>query len=315
MALNSAYFDDTDENLSLSSKLKNLEADAVEIYDKINKYKTRLLDSNPEEKSISSIIEVALNTAKNDSHSIQSLLLEVKEKINAFESYYADVFGRENEEGEIEGGLKKEINTRRSQLDEFKTKQEKQYEALNKEIESLLPGATSAGLASAYYDLKKSFDTPIKFYSGLFYISILLLTITALFSISQEIGWFHIKFIDTSNLNSLMSNLLYKLPIALPVLWLTIFASKRRSEASRLQQEYAHKEALAKSYQGFKTQIESLNEQDPSLMTKLLSSAIDAISKNSSETLDNKHGDKLPTHEVLDNLVGSMEKLKKALTQ
>jgi hypothetical protein len=101
----------------------------------------------------------------------------------------------------------------------------------------------------------------------------------------------------------LLANLIYKLPILLPLLWLAIFASKRRSEDRRLQQEYAHKEALAKSYQSFKMQIETLQSQDDVLMKELLQNAIRAIAFNASTTLDGKHGDRVPVLEALDTLV------------
>jgi len=175
-----------------------------------------------------------------------------------------------------------------------------------------LPGATSAGLASAYSEMKESFNTPIKNYSKLFYGAISALMLISFISITQDLGLFFIKFVDVSDFAKLISNILYKLPIIIPVLWLTLFASKRRSEALRLQQEYAHKEALAKSYQNFKMQIEELEQSDPELMKKLLSSAIDAVSKNASDTLDKNHGDKTPAHEGVDGLINSIEKLKKA---
>ena len=60
-----------------------------------------------------------------------------------------------------------------------------------------------------------------------------------------------------------MTHLLYSTPVLGPVLWIVLSASKRRSEFQRLQQEYAHKEALAKSYAGFKEQIDSLDKDDP----------------------------------------------------
>ncbi|MBO7926048.1 hypothetical protein J5X91_07135 [Pseudoalteromonas sp. K222D] len=231
-----------------------------------------------------------------------------------FREYHSDVFGIKNDEGNFEGGLKAEIITREKHLEEFKKQQELKYKTLNDEIESLLPGATSAGLATAYHDLKESFNTPIENYSKLFYSSISVLVLVAFLSITQEVGFFFIKFVEITDLSKLASSILYKLPIVLPVLWLTLFASKRRSESQRLQQEYAHKEALAKSYQNFKMQIEALGQSDPDLMKKLLSSAIDAVSKNASDTLDKKHGDKSPMHEGVDGFLSAIERTKKAVT-
>ncbi len=101
--------------------------------------------------------------------------------------------------------------------------------------------------------------------------------------------------------------LLQRLPIVLPVIWLAIFASKRRSEAERLKQEYAHKEALAKSYQSFKLQIEELDgENKEPLLEKLLAVAIDTIATNASNTLDKKHGDNAPLIGVFDKAIDKL---------
>ncbi|WP_024460746.1 hypothetical protein [Marinimicrobium sp. LS-A18] len=311
--LEAYYFDDSEQE-SLNTRITHLESSIEENYKRFNQYKMELFDGDSENNSISSEIKDALELAEQDSENINQLLSDVKSKLLDFKQYHADVFGTKDDEGNFKGGLKDEINARKEHLDEFKKKQELKYRTLNEEIESLLPGATSAGLASAYYELKKSFDEPIKNYSRLFYASIATLMLVALISITQEAGWLYVRFVDVTNFSKLFSNILYKLPIIIPVLWLTLFASKRRSESLRLQQEYAHKEALAKSYQNFKTQIEALNQTDPELMKKLLISAIDAVSKNASDTLDSKHGDKTPAHEGVDGLISSMEKVKKVFT-
>jgi len=311
--LETNYFDDSEEE-SLRTRINNFEEKLEENYLKIQKYRVDLLDGGSSSESIASEINNALELAETESETIKRLLNEVKIKLNDFKDYHSDVFGIKNDEGSFEGGLKAEIVAREKHLEEFKKQQELKYKTLNDEIESLLPGATSAGLATAYHDLKESFNTPIKNYSRLFYCSIFTLVLVAFLSITQEVGFFFIKFVEVTDLSKLLSNILYKLPIVLPVLWLTLFASNRRGETQRLQQEYAHKEALAKSYQNFKMQIEALDQSDPELMKKLLSSAIDAVSKNASDTLDKKHGDKSPMHEGVDGFLSSLERVKKAVT-
>ncbi|MFB2685940.1 hypothetical protein ACE02B_12130 [Shewanella mangrovisoli] len=308
--LNLSYFDDSEKE-SLSSKVNRLEDEIERNCQQIMDYKARLLEGDSNSLSISSEIEIAFEKAVSNSQEISSFLQEVKSRVFDLKSFHVVVFCDKNEKGEFEGGLKSEIAAREKHLDQFKKVQEEKYKALNDEIESLLPGATSAGLATAYHDLKVSFDNPIKNYSRLFYGSILFLIAVAFVSVTQEFGWFYVKFVNVTDLTNLFSNILYKLPLVIPVIWLALFTSKRRSETLRLQQEYAHKEALAKSYQNFKTQIEALDQSEPELMKKLLSSAIDAVSKNASDTLDKKHGDKTPVHEGVDGLISSMEKLKK----
>ena len=84
---------------------------------------------------------------------------------------------------------------------------------------------------------------------------------------------------------------------------MAVFSSKRRSEVQRLQQEYAHKEALAKSYDSYKTQIEQLEKGDQAMLLKLIENSIQTIAHNASETLDGKHGDGTPFQELLKMLL------------
>jgi len=81
---------------------------------------------------------------------------------------------------------------------------------------------------------------------------------------------------------------------------LVIFISKRRNEVLRLEQEYAHKEALAKSYDSYRQQIEKLQqEQQNKLLPILLEKMIIAISLNPAETLDKGGKDKTPIEELM----------------
>lgn len=310
--LKQQYFDGTESEEALESRVASMFASISDQYEKISEYHNELLSSGSD--SIKELIAEAKNESEQNKDSIESMLHDAEKQIHALKVFYKDVHGTENDDGKLTGGLKQELVDRKAELDRFKEQQQTRYKALNDQIEELLPGATSAGLATAYRAMRKSFSKPIKQYSYLFYSSVAVLTITTLVS-SIDSFWTAnevIKFVDITNLSELLNSLIHKLPIIVPVLWLAIFASKRRSEAQRLQQEYAHKEALAKSYQNFKTQIDNLNVPDKKeeLMEKLLSAAIDAVAANASDSLDKKHGDKTPAHEGLDKTVSSLEKLK-----
>ena len=89
------------------------------------------------------------------------------------------------------------------------------------------------------------------------------------------------------------------------MLWAALTVSKRRSEMHRLAEEYAHKEALAKSYDGFKKQIIELGKEDNQLMAGLLAAMLKAVSLNAAKTLDGKHGEKMPVQEVIEETVKS----------
>ncbi|CCQ12024.1 hypothetical protein PALB_29250 [Pseudoalteromonas luteoviolacea B = ATCC 29581] len=309
--LRKQYFEGTETEDAIQAKIDEMVTKLEKYYLQISDYHTELLESGSD--SIKTQVATAKSEAENDAESIGELLRETEKQLSFLQSFYKDVRGKEDEEGNLVGGLKAEITSRQKDLDAFKVKQEERYNALNEQIEELLPGATSAGLAAAYRAMRKSFTKPIKQYSRLFYVSIAVLSLTAFISIIDGV-WTadsFIKFIDVTDYKNLLSNLTHKLPIILPVLWLALFASKRRSEALRLQQEYSHKEALAKSYQNFKNQVDNLHsDKKEELLEKLLGAAIDAVAANASDTLDKKHGDKTPAHEGLDKTVSSLEKLK-----
>ena len=109
-------------------------------------------------------------------------------------------------------------------------------------------------------------------------------------------SWLSIEPLDSGDPVNLLAGLIYRLSVLAPLVWLTFFVSKRLSEAQRLKQEYAHKEAVAKSYESFKQQIDKLNlDAEKDLLIKiLLKTSIEAIGFNPSKTLDKKHGDKPP---------------------
>ena len=79
---------------------------------------------------------------------------------------------------------------------------------------------------------------------------------------------------DVKDWETISKNLVGRLPIYIPILWLALYASKRRSEYQRLQQEYAHKEAIAKSFDKYKKQIEDLDNEDPELQKLLMQALI-----------------------------------------
>lgn len=293
----------TDEETSLQEKLRGLEQTIDEQHSKIDGFYSSLL---VDEGSIKSKIEEAQQLIITTNLETQQISDDLSQKLSELKDFHKKIFGEPNAEGDVENGLKFEINERKNNLDSLITTQTNQYQAIKANIESLLPGATSAGLASAYHDLSVSFVKPIIIYTRLFFLSIVVLLGLALYFTNQNAILTDVPTAtsDITIFKDIGIFLLQRLPIVLPVIWLAIFASKRRSEAERLKQEYAHKEALAKSYQSFKLQIEELDgENKEPLLEKLLAVAIDTIATNASSTLDKKHGDNTPLIGVFDRTI------------
>ena len=92
------------------------------------------------------------------------------------------------------------------------------------------------------------------------------------------------------------------------MVWAALTVSKRRSEMHRLAEEYAHKEALAKSYEGFKQQIIDMDINTKAMLAELLEVLLKAVSLNAARTLDGKHGDKMPVHEAIEKAMKNATK-------
>jgi len=300
----------SEDEPGIKSKIEALLEKIDERKNQIEVFSQQLLDG---ESSIKSNILSTRNSIVEAHEEITELLSDAKGEIEELESFHTKVFGERTDDGKVVGGLAKELETRRKDLEDFKVEHEDQYKTLIKKIDGLLPRATSAGLAGAYHDLRISFDTPIKRSAVTFYIAIaFLFLIAAATAIDVEVllttGGF--QFVDLSEFKGVMSSLALKLPLILPVVWLAVFAQRRRNEAQRLQQEYAHKEALAKSYESFKRQIDELGDEDRELSVKLLAAAIDAVAYNASVTLEGKHPKDLPTEELLNKAIELVRKEK-----
>ncbi len=129
------------------------------------------------------------------------------------------------------------------------------YEALHSQIENLLPGATSANLATAFRDQKESYKWPKIIYSGLFIASAIFLAFSYKITVPQEDTW--AKNI-TNPWEGILTDLVHKGPFYLPSLLVLYFTYRAFTTADKMQQDYAYKEKIATSFEGFKKQFESI---------------------------------------------------------
>jgi hypothetical protein len=306
---------------SMESTKELIEKQAAEI---ANVHKAMLVDTD-DSISIKTKVNQAIDAISDGEKKINDLLKSTKEEVGALDEFHKKIFGSFDSEGKRKDGLKSELDTRVKQLDNLETDQHNRYEALYKKIESLLPGATSAGLAKAYEDQRISFSKPIKTNTLIFYGAILLMLAVAIFTSIQSISYnkdlsLSLSFFNHDTLEAILKSMLAKFPFMAPLIWLAVFASIRRSQYERLEQEYAHKVALAKSYESYKKQLEDLlkTEGEP-LQRELINKAIEAIAYNASQTLDGKHRDKMPLEHAIDVLASEkgqsfLERLRKLIT-
>lgn len=205
---------------------------------------------------------------------------EIETKVEQFEQ---NIFGKDLGDEEA---LKNKLNLLKGELDKLHEDWEEKYDTLYAKLEGLLPGATSAGLAKAYQDQKKSYKTPNIIWSIVFAATMVVMVYYAVKTVN-----------DSDTIGGAFMSILSRTPFFIPTIWLALFSSKQQSQNRRLEQEYAHKESLAKSYEGYKREIEKLPETDEKneIMEKLVSSLVDTASYNPSSTLEKKsHNDSPP---------------------
>jgi hypothetical protein len=308
------------DKASLQERILTLDENAQDVYRRLNEYRDKVFEVEGGEGSYEYKIEKFWSEIDNNHAEINNHLTGVEKEIEPLKEFYSDIFGEKKSSDAnrpAKRGLKEELRVRSQDLSDFESKQKVKYDTLIQEIESLIPGATTAGLATAYSDLKMQAQDSVKTYSWLFYGSVVFLFVISFSFFIKDFSLTNlsVSFLSSEDWLDTIKQSLQRVPFLIPLIWLIIFASKRRSEQHRLEQEYAHKEAMAKSYHAFKKQIEALGEGDQhkALISKLLNSAIDSIAFNASETLDKKHGDASPIHAGADKFVSSIDNLVKTV--
>lgn len=172
--------------------------------------------------------------------STQELKSEIEELKSSMEEDRSAISGL----SERSAGLLEEIRERDEELGRLS----EEASALLRRIEHLLPGATSAGLASAFRERKEEFRKPRRIWGTVFVLAVLSLILVAYINpvtFEREVPDYQI----------LIPYLLERLPFIIPVIWLAIYAGIRHGQAMQLEEEYAYKEALSKSFEGYKQQL------------------------------------------------------------
>ena len=159
-----------------------------------------------------------------------------------------------------------------------------ELEKLTKQIEGLLPGATSAGLASSYHDAWKEKNTA---WYWIGFISSLVVLVAGYFYWIYTIQ--NIQWLDV----------IVRAIVGAPLIWIAWYCQKSISQTNRVKEEYHHKQRIMSVFEGFSKQIDEFTKDDPEQnkvkKLELISVIISAIGKNPSEILD-------PSETFLDSL-------------
>lgn len=247
-------------------------------------------------------IKVAKANFEGKVEDFEKLNTRSKEVQKEIEATHEKIFGKKDEDGKQIKGYFQETEDLKNEIAQFLKEQEEIFTAQFAEIKSLLPDATSAGLAAAYQKQKESYNTPIVLWSIVFFVTILGMTGLGIYII-----YTFIQAKSVITLNDALISLIKDIPFFIPTIWLAAFASKQQSQNKRLKQEYSFKETNAKSFHGHKEQIERLMKDggaDKEMLSALIAQLVFITAQNPSKTLDNKsHDDSPPLFKVMEKYV------------
>ena len=208
------------------------------------------------------------------------------------------------------------METSQKDKDDTFKRWEDNYESLKDKINKLLPNALTAGLSyafaskkddevKAYQNHKSQFEWGIR---GMIAVSLIPVTISIYFLANL------VPIEDV--INRIPRIVIGILPLYVPVLWLTISASKKMNLSKRLIEEYSHKEVLSKTFEGLSTQIEKIGSESVSteLRMSLLDNFLEMYSQNPGRLISDYNNSDHPLMELLETankLESSVEKIDK----
>ncbi|HEY3489510.1 MAG TPA: hypothetical protein VGK27_05230 [Candidatus Deferrimicrobiaceae bacterium] len=191
-----------------------------------------------------------------------------------------------------------------------------EFELVRGKIEALLPKALTAGLSHAYSDKKEQEVREGAKHEIVFRWAILGMSVVSLIPVTVSI----VSLLQEVPLAEVILRLprlvLAIVPLYIPVTWIAYSSNRRINLSKRLAEEYSHKEAISKTYEGLSTQIEGLPDGSGTidLREKLLYAILEVSSENPGKLISDYNKADHPIMDALDKsikLTNSVEKLSR----
>lgn len=262
-----SYLYNTEDELTVIEKIQEQSEKINKLYldifkkDDEGKSKYSLIDEyfTEIEQAYKKIIQGYKKQEDNEDIHIKSYLDEIKEKKDDLNLFYNKIFGSNDNKG-----LKNELNIRLKKLKD-----------IEEEAKAVIDLSSDAGLASGFTQRGKE-ARKNKYISLFIFVLALIL-----------LGTINFNTINFEKLHEItIQSIMIRLIINMPFIWIAIVSNINLNKYARLEEEYAHKESLAKSFERYKEQIEELdNDKSQELMMTLLKTNLEAFEKNPAETM------------------------------
>ena len=261
---------------------------------------TRAEQSNVEAAAIVAAMSNEHKTTSETVTETQALLAQAK----AAEENLKKVLDHLSKSDDIASGHEKRVEALSAKVQE-----------LNDRVEGLLPGATSAGLASSFNKQRSRFQGPQRQWLATFISCIAALVLLAVPSFLSAIGWTHSS---DQSWSAAWRSVTLRLPILFPVIWLAIYAGRNYMMSLRMEEDYAYKEAISTAFEGYKREMEKIAASDgenPTPLTTLCTNILRAISERPGRIYEGRQKDINLMTEVQELVEKSADLSKKQLAK
>ncbi|MGI7839965.1 hypothetical protein ACNGJV_09120 [Campylobacter coli] len=252
--------------LNKYEQIKNIHDDLIVVKNSENLNKVEDLNKKIDD-FLGKYSEIIGNKENSKYKTFISNYTDFEKKKRELDDFYKIVFG--SNDGKIQS-LKKELEERKEQL-----------KKVEEEARKVIDLSSDAGLAGGFFTQAKKARWN-KNVNLCFFILVI-----------GFMACFNYITIDWKNLNNIdLVSVIVRLMINTPFIWAATVTNINLNKYFKLEQEYAHKESLAKSFERYKDQIKDLSanyetdEKQVELMTKLLDTNIEAFKKNPSDNIE-----------------------------
>ncbi|EOH2048095.1 hypothetical protein ACM2A7_001263, partial [Campylobacter jejuni] len=265
--------------LNKYEQIKNIHDDLIVVKNSENLNKVEDLNKKID-NFLGKYSEIIGNEENSKYKTFISNYTDFDNKKKELDDFYKDIFGSNDNNSE---SLKKELEERKEQL-----------KKVEEEAKKVIDLSSDAGLAAGFFAQaeKARRNKNINLCLFIFVIGFM--------------ACFNYKTIDWNNLNNIdLVSVIVRLMINTPFIWAATVANININKYFKLEQEYAHKESLAKSFERYKDQIKDLSanyeidEKQVELMTKLLDTNIEAFKKNPSDNIEKIRSNNIITDALL----------------
>lgn len=183
-----------------------------------------------------------------------------------------------------------DLNSLKGELEKNKTQQAElfnKFESYQMQINDLIGAASQVGMAASFRDMKMDFERSLKLWLLAFVGAVLVLA---------EIG---VLYIAPAVVSKEWVDILIKLPLSIPLVWLGWFFAKQYGYTVRLREDYAFKYSTAMSFEAHKREAKEIDEE---LLKKLLDISIQNFADNPLRIFGGENHAS-PSHEFLESLL------------